>query len=49
MRRLLAATADQPFFFQNIQLRRGAAAISALECLPPHHWLAGTLDRTIST
>jgi len=40
----------QPFFFQNIQLRRGAAAaISLLECLPPHHWPAGTLRRTIST
>jgi hypothetical protein len=32
----MVATGRQPFF-QNIQLRRGAAAISALECLPPHH------------
>jgi hypothetical protein len=49
-RRLLVTIRYQPFFFQNIQLRRGAAAaISLLECLPPHHWPAGTLRRTIST
>jgi hypothetical protein len=48
--RLLVVIRDQPFFFQNIQLRRGAAAaISLLECFPPHHWPAGTLRRTIST
>jgi hypothetical protein len=47
MRRLWLPSAGQPFFFQNIQPRRGAAT-SALECLPPHHWLAGTLDRTMS-
>jgi hypothetical protein len=48
--RLLVTIRYQPFFFQNIQLRRGAAAaISLLECLPPHHWPAGTLRRTIST
>jgi hypothetical protein len=49
-RRLRVAIRYQPFFFQNIQLRLGAAAaISLLECLPPHHWPAGTLRRTIST
>ena len=48
--RVLLAIRYQPFFFQNIQLRRGAAAaISLLECLPPHHWPAGTLRRTMST
>ena len=47
---LLVVIRYQPFFFQNIQLRRGAAAaISLLECFPPHHWPAGTLRRTIST
>jgi hypothetical protein len=48
--RLLVAIRYQPFFFQNCHLRCGAAAaISLLECLPPHHWPAGTPRRTIST